>query len=68
MKNEKIGKLIKVLRIEHKLTQKQLANKLEISDKAVSKWERGIGTPELSLISDLSNLLEVNIANLLSAM
>ncbi len=66
MKNEKIGQVIKSLRIEHKLTQKQLADNLGISDKAVSKWERGLGAPELSLISDLSDLLEVNIANLLS--
>lgn len=66
MQNEKIGNVIKTLRIEHKLTQKQLAYRLGISDKAVSKWERGLGAPELSLISDLSDLLEVNISNLLS--
>ena len=66
MQNEKIGNVIKALRIDHKLTQKQLADKLGISDKTVSKWERGLGAPELSLIRELSDLLEVNIANLLS--
>lgn len=66
MRNEGIGNVIKVLRIEHKLTQKQLADKLGISDKTVSKWERGLGAPELSLIGELSDLLGVNIGNLLS--
>lgn len=66
MQNERIGNVIKALRVERKLTQKQLADKLGISDKAVSKWERGLGAPELSLISELSDLLDVNIRNLLS--
>lgn len=66
MQNEKIGNVIRALRVEHNLTQKQLAYRLGISDKAVSKWERGLGAPELSLISDLSDILEVDIANLLS--
>ncbi|QRN85745.1 helix-turn-helix domain-containing protein [Clostridia bacterium] len=66
MRNEKIGNVIKTLRIEHNLTQKQLADKLGISDKAVSKWERGLGAPELSLIGELSELLGVNIDNLLA--
>lgn len=66
MQNERIGKVIKVLRTERKLTQKQLADKLGISDKAVSKWERGLGAPELSLIGELSDVLDVSIGNLLS--
>ncbi|NLB79622.1 MAG: helix-turn-helix transcriptional regulator [Clostridiaceae bacterium] len=66
MQNERIGNVIKTLRIEHKLTQRQLADKLGVSDKAVSKWERGLGAPELSLINELSDLLKVNVGNLLS--
>lgn len=66
MENERIGNIIKALRIEKKLTQKQLADKLGISDKAVSKWERGLGAPDISLIRELSDLLDVNISNLLS--
>lgn len=66
MLNERIGKVVKTLRIEHKLTQKQLADKLGISDKAISKWERGLGAPELSLIGELADLLDVSIDNLLS--
>lgn len=66
MENEKIGRAIKMLRTERNLTQKQLADQLGISDKAVSKWERGLGAPEISLICELSDLLGVNIETLLS--
>lgn len=65
MRSDKIGDIIKSLRLEKKITQKQLADKMNISDKTISKWERGLGCPDLSLISQLSNLLEVDIKNLL---
>lgn len=42
MNDKKIGALIYQLRIEKKLTQKQLAAALHVSDKAISKWERGV--------------------------
>ncbi|WP_307745743.1 helix-turn-helix domain-containing protein [uncultured Phascolarctobacterium sp.] len=42
MENTKTGSIIRILRQEQKLTQKQLADKLHISDKTVSKWERGV--------------------------
>lgn len=42
MDNIKFGKFIKELRAENNMTQKQLAEKLYITDKAVSKWERGV--------------------------
>ena len=42
MDNVKTGALIKVLRLERGLTQKQLAEKLNVTDRAVSKWERGV--------------------------
>ena len=45
MDNKKTGELILKLRTEKSLTQKQLADKLNVSDKAVSKWERGIIYP-----------------------
>ena len=44
-----IGTLIRRLRTEHDLTQRQLAQQLHVSDKAVSKWERGLGCPDVSL-------------------
>lgn len=65
MLNEKIGSVIKALRIQSGMTQKQLGDKLGISDKTVSKWERGLGAPELSLISEISKVLGVNVSNLL---
>ncbi len=66
MQNEMVGGLIRKLRLEKGLTQKQLADKMNISDKAVSKWERGLGCPEVSLLAQLSDLLDVNTQILLS--
>jgi transcriptional regulator with XRE-family HTH domain len=63
---EKIGKLIYSLRKEQKLTQRQLAERMNISDKTVSKWERGLGCPDVSLLSDLSKIFGVNLEGLLS--
>ena len=47
------------------MTQKQLAQLLHISDKAVSKWERGSGLPDISLLCELAGILNVSIENLL---
>ena len=66
MDNTKVGILIRNLRKEHHMTQLQLAEKLHISDKTVSKWERGMGSPEVSLITELSNIFEVDLQGLLS--
>lgn len=62
----KIGKLIYSLRKENNMTQLQLAEKMNISDKAVSKWERGLGCPDVSLLSDLSKIFGVDLEKLLS--
>ena len=48
MDNIRTGALIRRLRRELGLTQLQLAGRLGVSDKAVSKWERGLGSPEVS--------------------
>lgn len=66
MNCEKIGILIKKLRLENNMTQKQLADKMTISDKTVSKWERGLGMPELSLLSSLSDIFNVDIKEMLT--
>lgn len=63
---EKTGRLIRGLRRERGLTQLQLAERLNISDKAVSKWERGRGCPDVSLLSELSGILGVELEGLLS--
>lgn len=62
----KLGYLIRSLRQEKQMTQKQLADKMNVSDKAISKWERGVGCPDISFIVDLSQILEVNIEELLN--
>ncbi|WDV45829.1 helix-turn-helix domain-containing protein [Clostridiaceae bacterium M8S5] len=66
MDNIKVGKFIAELRKENSMTQKQLANILGVTDKAVSKWERGIGYPDISLLQELSRALGVNVNELLA--
>ena len=65
MQDNNVGNLIRKLRKEHNMTQKQLADKMNISDKAVSKWERGLGLPDISLISELTDILGANLQSLL---
>ncbi len=66
MNKQKIGNLIKKKRKENGLTQKELAEKLDITDRAISKWERGICCPDISLLKDLCKILGININELLS--
>jgi len=65
MNNQKIGDFIKNLRKEKGLTQKDLSEKLNITDRAVSKWERGLNCPDISLLDDLSRILEVSVIEIL---
>lgn len=58
---EKIGKFIMYLRKEKKLTQAQLAEILDVSDKAVSKWERAICLPEMDTIEKLTNFFDISL-------
>lgn len=60
------GKAIKELRQKSKLTQKELAEKIGVSDKAVSKWETERGLPDIAVIEDLAKVLGVSIAELLA--
>ena len=66
MNQEKIGRFIAELRKEKKLTQIDLANKLGITDRAISKWENGRGLPDLSLLTPLCEILDISINELLS--
>ena len=66
MNTDKIGSLIAKLRKEKGLTQKELADQLHITDRAVSKWERGVGCPDISLLDDLAKILGVSISSLLN--
>ena len=65
MNNEKLGALIRALRRELGLTQLELAHRLGVTDKAVSKWERGLGCPDVSYLPQLSQIFGVDLARLL---
>lgn len=60
------GKIIKELREQKNLTQKQLADMLQISDKTVSKWETDRGLPDIGLIEGLAGSLGISVAELLT--
>lgn len=66
MNNYVTGSTIRLLREKKGYTQKQLAEKLLVSDKAVSKWESGRGLPDISLIEPLAGTLGVSLAELFS--
>lgn len=60
------GATIKMLREKQRMTQSQLAEKLCVSDKTISKWETGKGFPDISLIEPLAGVLHVSLPELLS--
>ena len=62
----KVGKLLYGLRKEKGLTQKQLADALHLSDKTISKWERGLGCPDVTLLRELSEVLNVSVEKILA--
>ncbi len=62
----KIGRFIAERRKELKLTQFQLAEKLNITDRAVSKWERGKSLPDAAIMLELCEILEITVNDLLS--
>lgn len=66
MNQEKIGRFIAECRKENKLTQEQLAEKLGVTDRAISKWENGRGMPDLSLMKPLCKELGITVNDLLS--
>ena len=67
MTNKSIGTVISTLRKEKGMTQKELADKLHITDKAVSKWERDISFPDTATIPKLAEILEVSVDELMNA-
>ena len=65
--NNEISKLIETKRKEKGLTQAQLAEKLGVSNTAISKWEHSCNLPDISLLEPLSEILDLDILSLLSA-
>ena len=66
MNQIKIGRFIAECRKKANLTQKQLAEKLGITDKAISKWERGLAMPDTSIMLELCDILSISVNELLS--
>lgn len=66
MANRSMGEIISIRRKEKGMTQKELADLLNLTDKAVSKWERDIACPDTQIIPKLAQILEVSADELLS--
>ena len=67
MDNKEIGSFIAECRKEKQITQQQLADKLRITNKAISKWETGNGFPDISLLPELADILNVSVDEILKA-
>ena len=66
MANKTLGEMISLLRKEKNMTQSDLAKKMNVTDKAVSKWERNLSCPDISSIPKLSEILDVSVEKLLN--
>lgn len=66
MNQEKIGKFISILRKDKNLTQTELAEKMGVTDKSISRWEHGMTMPDISMLSSLASILDVSIQELLN--
>ena len=66
MNQVKVGKFIAECRKNNNLTQKQLAEKLNITDRAISKWENGRSLPDSSIMLELCDILKINVNDLLN--
>lgn len=65
MDQEKVGNLIKKLRLDNNLTQKELADKLNVTFQAVSKWENGKSVPDIAQLHEISKLFNIDISEIL---
>ncbi len=65
MDAKKVGEFISALRKEKNMTQAELAKKLQVTDKAVSRWERGVGLPDINTIEPLADALGVSIVEIM---
>ncbi len=67
MSNKSIGEMISSLRKEKRMTQNDLAEKMNVTDKAVSKWERNLSCPDVNSIPKLADILGTTVEELLNA-
>lgn len=66
MNQQKIGRFLKELRKENELTQEQLAEILNVSDRSVSRWETGNNMPDISLLVKLADFYDISITELIN--
>ncbi len=67
MSNKSMGEIINLLRKEKGMTQNDLAEKMNVTDKAVSKWERNLSCPDVNSIPKLAEILGTTVEELLNA-
>ena len=65
MDAKKLGQFISELRKEQGITQRELAEKLQVTDKAVSRWERGVGLPDINSLEPLAEALDVSVVEIM---
>ena len=65
MDQEKVGRIIRTFRKDKGMTQLELSELLGVTDRAVSKWERGLGCPDVSFLPKLSEILSIDIRSIL---
>ena len=66
LEKNRIGEYIKTKRKEKGLTQQELGDKLYVTDKAVSKWERNLGLPDITILNELAKVLDTTVNNILN--
>ena len=67
MDNKKFGEFIAEIRKEKNMTQNDLAKELNLTDKAISKWERGLSFPDITIWEPLANALDISLVELIKA-
>ena len=67
MDAHKFGAFVARRRNERNMTQADLASKIQVTDKAVSRWERGLGFPDINIIEPLADALEVSVLELMKS-
>ena len=67
MDSKKFGEFIATIRKEKGWTQAELAEKISVTDKAVSRWERGLGFPDINTIKPLADVLEVSVLEIMQS-
>ncbi len=67
MDAEKFGAFVANIRKERQMTQADLASKLQVTDKAVSRWERGLGLPDINTLEPLADALQVSVLELMKS-